>query len=362
MRIVHVTDRLSDRGGAHRHLLSVLRGQAARGHDVHAAAGVVDDLDERVPAQVHVVPGLETRTGAPVALASFAASLAPDALHVHTVMNPVALEAAADLGAVFTVQDHRAFCPARGKWTAAGEVCRTTLSAEACAACFTDAAYFEEMAGLTGARRDALRRATVVVLSEYMKAELVAAGLGADLVHVVPPFVDFDGRHVVEASPPADAFVLFVGRLVEAKGALDAVAIWRRSQVPLPLVVAGTGPLRERIEAEGAHVLGWQPHAALPALYRRARALLLPSRWQEPFGIAGLEALHFGVPVVAWDSGGIAEWHPGPLMPWGDVAAMAARLRGAVEERTARADGFERGRLLDRLEGVYAQAARVSLP
>jgi glycosyltransferase involved in cell wall biosynthesis len=276
-------------------------------------------------------------------------------------MNPAALHEAAGLGAVFTVQDHRAFCPARGKWTGAGEVCRTSFSPEACAACFTDAAYFEEMLGLTRARRDALRQRRVVVLSRYMKDEMTAAGLRPEDVHVVPPFVDFEDVDPRPAtSTPADPCVLFVGRLVEAKGAQDAVPIWRRSGVPLPLVVAGTGPLRERVEAEGATVLGWRPHGELPGLYRRARALLMPSRWQEPFGIAGLEALAFGVPVVAWESGGIAEWHPGPRVPWGDVEGMAARLQDAVEERTAMPDGFERERLLDRLEDVYARRTGLS--
>jgi glycosyltransferase involved in cell wall biosynthesis len=144
-----------------------------------------------------------------------------------------------------------------------------------------------------------------------------------------------------------------VGRLVEAKGPLDAVAAWRHSGVALPLVVAGTGPLRDQVEAAGAEVLGWVPHERLPRLLRRARALLMPSRWQEPFGIAGLEAVAFGVPVVAWDSGGMREWHRGPLVPWGDVAGLARTLRAAVETRVSMPVGFEREALTDRLERVY---------
>ena len=353
MRVLHLTDRLTDRGGAHRHLLSITRALAARGHEVHIAAGAAADLGEDVPATTHTLPGLESRTARPVSLDPLLARLRPDALHVHTVVNPVALESAAACGAVFTVQDHRAFCPARGKWTAKGEVCRVALSPAACADCFQDRAYYDEVLGLTQARLAAIRKATVLVLSEYMRGELVAAGLAEPRVHVLPPFVDFE-EGAAAAEPDGPPCVLFVGRLVEAKGPLDAVAAWRQSGVALPLVVAGTGPLRAQVEAAGADVLGWVAHEGLPRLLRRARALLMPSRWQEPFGIAGLEALSFGVPVVAWESGGMSEWHQGPLVPWGDVAGLARRLREAVETRASMPSGFERARLMVHLERVYA--------
>jgi len=353
MRVLHLTDRLTDRGGAHRHLLSITRALAERGHDVHIAAGAAEGLTEEVRATTHALPGLDARGAEPVALDSLLARLRPDVLHVHTVVNPRALEAAAARGAVFTVQDHRSFCPSRGKWTVQDEVCRTTLSPAACAACFADRAYYDEVMALTLARLAAIRQANVVVLSRYMRAELLAAGLAEPRVHVVPPFVEFE-EEPDTVEPDGPPCVLFVGRLVEAKGPRDAVAAWRRSGVALPLVVAGTGPLRAEIEAAGADVLGWVPHARLPRLLRRARALLMPSRWQEPFGIAGLEALAYGVPVVAWESGGMSEWHHGPLVPWGDVASLARRLREAVETRASMPGGFERAGLMDRLERVYA--------
>jgi glycosyltransferase involved in cell wall biosynthesis len=354
VRILHLSDRLSDRGGAHRHLLSIVRAQAERGHEVHVAAGE-DDLAEAVPARRHRVDALDSRTPRAVDLDALWRAFAPDVTHVHTVINPVALAAAADRGAVFTVQDHRAFCPARGKWTAAGEACRDAFSRDVCAACFDDGGYFDEMLGLTRARLAAIRPSHVVVLSEYMRGELVQAGLAPPRVHVVPPFVDFASEAASPADPPC---VLFVGRLVAAKGPLDAVEAWRRSGVALPLIVAGTGPLRERVEAAGAEVLGWVPHDHLPALLRRARALLMPSRWQEPFGIAGLEGLSLGAPVVAWESGGIREWHPGPLVSWGDVDGLAAALRSAVETRAVAPAGFQREVAMDRLESVYAAATR----
>ncbi len=154
-----------------------------------------------------------------------------------------------------------------------------------------------------------------------------------------------------------------MGRLVEAKGVRDAVAAWRRSGVDLPLVVAGTGTLRAQLAARagetdgpGVELLGWVDRDRLSGLYRRARALLMPSRWQEPFGIVGLEALSFGVPVVAWESGGVGEWHSGPgLVRWGDVEALARALADAVNRRATLPLRFDRDETVGRLLAVYAR-------
>jgi glycosyltransferase involved in cell wall biosynthesis len=359
VRILHLADRLTDRGGAYTFLLGLLEG-LARDHEQGLAVGE-DDGSARAACAVTRRAGLEARLGAPVALDDLVQELAPDVVHVHNVVNPCVLEwAAGRPRTVLTVQDHRFFCPTRGKWTSAGHACRDTLSREVCASCFDDAAYFEEVLGLTERRLAAARRMpAVTVLSRYMAAELGAAGVDRRRIRVVPPFVHGLEGPAVADGPPC---VLFVGRLVEAKGVRDAVLTWRSSGVDLPLVVAGTGPLRDELErlaraggSPGLEVLGWVGRDRLPALYRRARALLMPSRWQEPFGIVGLEALSFGVPVVAWESGGIAEWHPGPLVRWGDVDALARELAVAVTQRGPGLSRFTRDEALAGLLAVYRE-------
>ena len=185
-------------------------------------------------------------------------------------------------------------------------------------------------------------------------------------VHVVPPFVHRLDPGAAPSGPPC---VLFVGRLVEAKGVRDAVAAWRRSGVDLPLVMAGTGPLRAELTAQAGRgegpeleVPGWVERDRLSGLYRRARALLLPSRWQEPFGIVGLEALSFGVPVVAWESGrrrGVAPGAgPRPLGRRGGAGSRPRRRREPA--RHASRPRFERDETIGRLLAIYARLSTSS--
>jgi glycosyltransferase involved in cell wall biosynthesis len=315
------------------------------------AAGVVEGVP---PWPCTSLPGLDARDAQPVAgLAALASRLKPDVLHLHTVVNPSVLAWAADQGrAVVTVQDHRYFCPGQGKWTAAGHVCREALAETTCAACFEDAGYFSTLLALTRTRLASIAKMHVTVLSRYMGRELEAVGVPASRVHVIPPFVDGIDPH---AEPDGEPCVLFVGRLAHAKGADDAVAAWRASGVPLPLVIAGTGPRRAELERAGASVLGWLAPSDLSRVYARARALVFPSRWQEPFGIAGLEALACGVPVAAWESGGVREWHPGDdlLVPWGDVDALAAALARAVSRPRDRRMMVDPEASMAALEALY---------
>ena len=352
MRILHVADRLSDRGGADLALLGLLDALSTR-HEQHLAVGR-DDGAVRPPCPVTVVPRLDARMRAGADLDPLLAGFHPDQVHVHNVVNPAVLEWAAGVDAVVTVQDHRVFCPGRGKWTADGRVCGDAMGRRACAGCFEDGDYFESTLELTAQRLEAVRRLRLTVLSAYMKRELIQVGVSADQVTVVPPVAYGLDRDAQADGPPC---VLFAGRVVEAKGIRDAIDAWRRSGCGLPLVVAGTGPLRREVEAEGVEVLGWLDRRRLSAAYRRAAVLVMPSRWQEPFGIVGLEALTLGTPVAAWDSGGVREWHPGGerLVPWGDVDGLAGAVRSGPAHRVDAPRGFEPEGLVRRLEAVYGR-------
>lgn len=358
MRILFLTGRLSPKGGAGWHLVQVMRWAVDSGHEVRLGTAWAD-REVPLPVAPERVRGLGTRAASRVGLAALEGLLRwAEVVHVQNVMNPVALDRVLrELPTVVTVQDHRVFCPGPGRTLPNGERCREPMG-EACAMCLPDPGYREGMLELTRARLRAVRRAwKVVVLSRYMAGELEEAGVRG--VEVLPPWV--------EPGPPREApggSVLLGGRLVAHKDPLSAVRAWERAGAPLPLRAAGDGPLATELGA--ARCLGWLGPERLVEELRSARMLLFPARWQEPFGILGVEALAQGTPVVVADVGGTREWSGAGCLrvPPGDVDAISEAItelaRDPLRARRLGEEGrdlvvrrFSKTRIESRLTELY---------
>lgn len=125
---------------------------------------------------------------------------------------------------------------------------------------------------------------------------------------VIYPAVDTDFfRPAPPANRSSNPYYLVAGALVPYKRIDVAIAACRRLGVHLKIV--GVGTERERLErmAKGAAVefLGWQNDESLRELYRGCEAFLFPG--DEDFGIAPVEAMACGVPVIAYRKGGALE-------------------------------------------------------
>lgn len=154
---------------------------------------------------------------------------------------------------------------------------------------------------------------------------------------------------------------LFVGRLNAQKGAgdlLEALA-WTDPAVTLDVVGAGDDrpALEERAKKLGVHArvqwLGAVDRTALPALYRRAQAVVIPSR-NEGLGLVAVEAQLCRTPVIAYRSGGLPDVVSaetgGTLVPAGDTRALADAIR-SIASHPEKVDGkgaAARATMLDR--------------
>ncbi len=121
---------------------------------------------------------------------------------------------------------------------------------------------------------------------------------------VVPPPVDVEFYQ--PSGVPREDFCLFASGLAPYKRIEVAIAACERLGVPL--TIAGDGPERRRLERHagpGTRLVGRVSPEALRELYRRARCFVQPG--VEDFGIATVEALACGCPVVACGRGGVLD-------------------------------------------------------
>jgi glycosyltransferase involved in cell wall biosynthesis len=154
---------------------------------------------------------------------------------------------------------------------------------------------------------------------------------------------------------------LFVGRLNAQKGLgdlLEALA-WTPPHVTLDVVGAGDGREALRAQAERlgianrVHWIGALTRKELPTIYRRAQALVIPSR-DEGLGLVAVEAQLCRTPVIAYRSGGLpdvvhGDWG-GILIPPGDTRALAGAMQ-AVDSNPEAIGGrgaAARAKMLDR--------------
>lgn len=208
-------------------------------------------------------------------------------------------------------------------------------------------------------------------------------------VTVVPLGVDVEG--FAAADPDAVAalrrrhgapLVLFVGRLRYYKGLGTLIEAMARlaAEHGATLLIAGRGPMEESLQrqaraspaADRIRFLGDVAAADLPALYAAADVFVLPSdRRSEAFGLAQVEAMAAGTPVVSTELGTgtsfvNADGETGRVVPSGDAGALSdaigalladPELRRAMGERARRRarEEFDAERMVRRVIAVYEE-------
>jgi glycosyltransferase involved in cell wall biosynthesis len=168
--------------------------------------------------------------------------------------------------------------------------------------------------------------AAIIVASSHMLREYEKYGLADKLSLVRLPVT-------IEENPATPAQnghqrkerwrIMFLARMESLKGgaalleALPKVA--RASEIPVHVTFAGEGRRKQEWQQRAAQLAngnrnleftftGWLNESQRAEVLRECDLLVMPSLWPEPFGLAGIEAGLFGVPVVAFATGGITDW------------------------------------------------------
>jgi glycosyltransferase involved in cell wall biosynthesis len=347
----------------------MLRGLAARGHEVVACARQVD-LSTAAPFEV-VETGFASRMESiePIAYALKVARMYSrlggerrfDVAHWLFPQGPHEV-LSAPRGVPFVIGPHALTWPASATGRHGGDVVRATA-----------APLFRAL------HRRALSRAVALLVATPDAASTIPPAFRSK-VRLLPFGID-EANLVPSLDLPPEATIAFVGRLDPAKGVLKLVEAFARVREAIPeatLVVAGEGPDRGPLEERSARLglgdsvklLGPVPHALIPEVLRSSAVVCLPSDG-EPYGMAVLEAMAAGRAIVTPDQGGprflLAHDGGEQLVARNDtdslmralIRLLADRERLAAIGRGNRervASTFTLGRVIDELESIYEGA------
>jgi rhamnosyl/mannosyltransferase len=358
MRILHIyKDYFPVLGGIENHLRLLAEGLAERGHDVTVLV-----TNQHQQSQVaHPAPRLTVHKAArlfhtastplSIAMLNLARQQRADLVHLQFPYPPGDLAALAVPGAPPLVVSYQSDIVRQ----------RTLLR------------LYRPLLELTLRRAAALLVASpaYIASSPFLqrfaaKCRIVPLGIQAERFVHTPQTVRLPGQFRL----------LFVGRLRYYKGLhvlLDAMP-----QIAATLLIAGTGPERERLAAQATALgiadrvqwLGDVADADLPALYRSADLFVLPSHLRaEAYGIVLAEALASGVPCISTDLNtgtSFVNQHDvtGLVVPPGDPNALATainqllldperRQRYATAAATRAQTLLTVDAMLDRVEAVY---------
>ncbi len=361
----------------------------AIGHDVIKFERYSDDIEhwsrvKRATMPVQVVWSHESRHG----LAAELRAHRPDVVHLHNtfpLLSPSVLYAcrAAGVPVVATLHNYKLACVS-GDFFRHGAVCHDCAGGLPVPAvvhgCYRGSRIATAPVALaTSVHRSGWRSlvSAYIFISKSQRDLLAGLHLPPDRVFVRDNLIP--RRQVPAAS--REPMVVYAGRLDEAKGLRLLMAGWDHylkssDSAGLRLTIAGAGPLDGEVASwassrASVDLPGQLDSAGCAALMARARAVIVPSAWEETFGLVVVEAMGLGVPPVAAAHGSLTDLISpgvdGMLFRPGDAASLASVLSDVAADparyesygdqaRTTYEQRFNPERNLEQLLDIYRYA------
>jgi glycosyltransferase involved in cell wall biosynthesis len=400
MRILFVHDRFGSLGGAESNILAVAQALKERGHGVAIVHGPgTGQGEERWRQTFDACFGLDAaRPSKPSSKCQTVQAalwgFKPDVLYVHKMADLEVLQMVGGCGvpAVRMVHDHDLYCMRSYKYDwLSRKICKRPASLYCvlrCGACLA-----RNRGGLLPLRWVSYRAkrkeialnhnfSRLVVASEYMRQELLRNCFDPARIRIHPPVPR--AAEVESTSSFSDRnLIVYSGQIIRGKGVdVLLVALSQVSQ-PFQCIILGDGNHKAYCEelardlglGKQVRFAGFVPQDELRRYYSEATLAVMSSVWPEPFGASGLEAMRFGLPVVAFDAGAIGEWLidgvNGFLAPWMDAQTFAHRVDTLLADKTlarrlgenARAsvnEQFEFSKYISDLESLFNEVCKTT--
>ncbi len=397
MRLLFVHERFGALGGAEANVVVTAGELKRRGHAVGLMHGTVTGKEEALwrdtfGERFDLAAGGNTSASVRQAVAQFR----PDVIFLHKLGDLGALDQLSNIGVpvVRMVHDHDLYCLRGYKYNPLNrKICTRAASCFCVFPCggtvkrdstgilpFKFVSYFDKRRELAINRK--FHR--LIAATEFMRGELVRNGFATEQIEVHAP-VPIASDETFHCSFSDRNRIVYAGQIIRGKGVDVLLEALARVNLPFECVILGDGNHRAHCEAlsqklglaDRVTFKGFVPQEEIPAYYRDASLAVMSSLWPEPFGAVGLEAMRCGLPVVAFDAGGIREWlidgWNGFLVPWMDRARYAASVEELLRDKTLGRKMGVHGRqwvgerfgfpkYISGLEELFARASGKTLP
>jgi glycosyltransferase involved in cell wall biosynthesis len=241
-----------------------------------------------------------------------------DVMHVHNffpLLSPSIFEASREAGvpSVLTLHNYRLIHP-NGLMYHNGKIDNRSLSGSAYR-CVFDGVYRDSIfqTAVLAHMIEYHRKnntwekfpSAFIALSEFSRQMFVAGGLPEERIFVKPNFLKdpLEEHSNLSLNAKKEDQFLFVGRISYEKGIQDLVNFWVENNIRSKLVIAGDGPLREKLQKKttGNGQVQWLGQLSRKKILTKlaaAKALIFPTKWYEGQPLILLEALSMGCPVI----------------------------------------------------------------
>ena len=273
----------------------------------------------------------------------------PDMVHVKmflTQMSPLILPLLKDVPSVYHVAWYRPICPTGTKMLPDGSIC----DFKAGSACYTEGCIPAHdwiplmlQLGLFKSWHNVF--GSIMANSEWVRKRLMEQGI--EPVEVLRYGIESAGEGE-ETRLSEEPTAVFAGRLVREKGADVLLRAFAKVSSKVPkakLIIAGDGAERKNLEALAAKLnlmhnvrfIGYLSQKEMDNALKGAWVQVVPSLWDEPFGIVAIEAMARGTAVIVSNSGGLSEivedGADGFLVPPGDAEALSEKLTALLTDK-----------------------------
>ncbi len=359
----HLNESLLHTGGAEGYVVSLVLELEQRGVPVFLGSGRNEPLS--FPHNSYLIPGVHKDTDDEhmnlnaERIESIMHDNNLDILHLHNINNGPLIEAIrARYKTVKTVHDYRSICPVEFKVDSRSDACTQPVG-DSCLRCIGG----ESQASIVGQYADNVEQLKsldlLLTTSQYVGDQLRTNGIPHEKIRVIPLFIptnELDSCEIDQSDDKYKSDLLFVGRIEWQKGLREALRSFSLLPADSIFTVCGDGGdlayCKELASELGilnrVRFAGWVDTQEKVNYIANTKIVVVPSIWPEPFGLVGLESMHFKKPVVGFDVGGISEWlHDGDngiLVPRGDSEMLSDALNHLLLNPETASEMGERGR------------------